>query len=64
MEEIKELIARLEMLPDDKKISIGQREFTKEEIIEHVKKGDLIGKMMIDIELGFLRDMKEGFVLN
>ena len=64
-EEIKDLvIARLEMLPDDKKISIGQREFTKEEIIEHVKKGDLIGKMMIDIELGFLRDMKEGFVLN
>ena len=65
-EEIKDLvIARLEMLPDDKKISIGSKgEFTKEEIIEHVKKGDLIGKMMIDIELGFLRDMKEGFVLN
>ena len=61
-EEIKKLvIARLEALPSDKKISIGSKgEFTKEEIIDHVKKGDAIGKMMEDIELEFLRAMKGG----
>ncbi|MBI2498897.1 hypothetical protein HYV88_01500 [Candidatus Woesearchaeota archaeon] len=63
-EEIKNLvIARLETLPSNKKISIGSKgEFTKEEIIEHVKKGDSIGKMMEDIELGFLRAMKGGLL--
>lgn len=63
-EEIKKLvIARLEALPSDKKISIGSKgEFTKEEIINHVKKGDSIGETMINIELEFLRAMKDGLL--
>ena len=45
-EEIKELvIERLDVLPSDKKLSIGSgKEFTKEELIESVKRGDKIGK--------------------
>ncbi|MBD3304082.1 hypothetical protein GF343_02975, partial [Candidatus Woesearchaeota archaeon] len=41
-EDIKNLvIARLEVLPADKKISIGSSgEFSKDELIAHVKKGD------------------------
>lgn len=63
-EEIKKLvIARLEALPSDKKISIGSKgEFTKEEVIDHVKKQDSIGKMMTNIELEFLRAMKGGLL--
>ena len=55
------VVARLENLPSDKEISIGgSGEYSKQEIIEHVKKVDEIGKKMIDIELQFLRLMKEG----
>ena len=63
-EDIKELvIARLDTLPSNKKISIGNYgEFTKEEIIQHVKKGDSVGNKMIEIEMEFLRAMKEGLV--
>ena len=60
--DIQELvIARLRMLPDGKEISVGaDGEFTKEELIEHVKLNDAIGKKMIDVEMSFLRTLKEG----
>lgn len=63
-EEIKKLvIARLEVLPPDKKISIGSfGEFSRDEIIERVEKGDNIGKKMVQIELEFLRSLKEGIL--
>ena len=63
-EEIKELvIVRLKTLPSDKKISIGSYgEFTKEQLIELVKKGDPIGKKMIEIEMEFLQALKEGII--
>ncbi len=61
-EEIKELvIERLEAMPSDKKISIGaDGDFTKEELIERVKKEDNVGKKVIQIQLEYLRLMKEG----
>ncbi|OGY96691.1 MAG: hypothetical protein A2122_00930 [Candidatus Liptonbacteria bacterium GWB1_49_6] len=60
--EIKELvIARLKTLPDDKEVSIGSDgEFTKEQLIDHVKKNDSIGQKMVDVEMNFLRALKEG----
>ncbi|MBL7170021.1 MAG: hypothetical protein ISS48_03305 [Candidatus Aenigmarchaeota archaeon] len=61
-EEMKELvITRLLVLPPGKKISIGSYgDFTKDELIESVKKGDEIGKKIIEIEIDFLRALKEG----
>lgn len=65
-EDIKKLVVlRLETLPSDKKISIGSYgDFKKEELISHVQKEDEIGKKMIEIELEFLRALKEGIVSN
>lgn len=61
-ETIKEtVIARLSTMPSDQKISVGSEgEFTKEELIDHIKRGDKIGKKFIEIELEFLRALKEG----
>jgi len=60
--EIKEIvIARLEAMSSNKRISIGSfGEFTKEELIKRVKENDSVGKKIIEIELEFLRAMKEG----
>ncbi len=60
--EIKDLvIARLGVLPPDKKISIGSSgEFTKDELIEHVEKEDVIGEKITEIELAYLKAIKEG----
>ena len=63
-EEIKKIvIARLEVLPENKKISIGNfGEFSKEELIENVNKNSEIGNKIIEIELEFLRAMKKGIL--
>ncbi len=66
-DDLKELvIARLDAtIPPDKKISIGSEseEFSKGDLIEHVMRGDEIGKKVIDIELTFLRAMQGGELL-
>ncbi len=64
-EDVKELvIVRLDTLPSFRKISIGSfGEFTKEELISHVKKEDSIGRKMVEIELEFLRALKEGVIV-
>jgi len=55
------VVARLQNLPSDKEISVGSfGEFSKSDLIDHVKKIDEIGKKMIAVELDFLRLMKEG----
>ena len=63
-EEIKELvIARLQTLPDSKGISIGSfGEFTKEQLIERVQSGDEVGEKIIQVEMNFLRALKDGIL--
>jgi len=59
----KVVIARLETLPSDKKISIGSSgEFSRDEIIEKVRSGGPVGKKMVQIELEFLRSLKKGIL--
>ena len=55
------VVARLQNIPSNKEISIGSSgEFTKDQLIDHVKKDDEVGKKMVAIEMDFLRSMKEG----
>jgi len=55
------VVARLQNLPSNKDISIGSSgEFTKDQLIDHVKKDDDVGKKMVAVEMDFLRSMKEG----
>ena len=59
---IKELvIARLQTLSDDTSVSVGgQGEYSRDQLIEHVQKGDEVGETITDIEMNFLRSFKEG----
>ena len=67
-EDLKELvIARLDAtLPPNKKISIGLsgEEFSKKDLIEHIRNGDEIGRKVIDLEMTFLRALKGGSLLD
>jgi len=64
-EDIRKLvIARLRALPSGRKISIGSDgEYTADELIERVKKNDQVGKKIAEIQLQYLRSLKEGFLL-
>jgi len=54
------VIARLKVIPDNLKLSIGGGEYSKDELIKHVEQGDEIGKKIIEIEMSYLRSLKEG----
>ncbi|OGI64841.1 hypothetical protein A3H53_04675 [Candidatus Nomurabacteria bacterium RIFCSPLOWO2_02_FULL_40_10] len=62
--EIKNLVmTRLETLPSDAVVSLGSSgEFTKDQIIESVRRGDENGKKMIEIEMTFLQGLKDGIL--
>lgn len=61
-EEIKKLvIVRLDALPSNISISVGSEgHFNKEELIKQIENDTEIGKKMIEIELEYLRKLKEG----
>lgn len=60
--ELKELIvARLEVLPSDVRISIGSLgNFSRDELITHVEKDDEVGKKITEVELEYLKLLKRG----
>jgi len=65
-EEIQQLvIERLNIFPPGMKISIGSSGvFSKDELIEHVKKNDQIGKKIIEVQLSYLRSLKTGILFD
>ena len=63
-EDIKKLvITRLQAMPPNLKLSIGKYgTFTKEELIERVQKEDEVGKLIIEMQLKYLRSFKKGII--
>jgi len=61
----KVVIARIEAgMPQHIKISIGGKDtLSKEEMIEHVKKGDEQGKQIIKMHLNFIKAVTSGELL-
>lgn len=62
-EQVKELvITKIEaQLPQNLKLSIGSHGLlSKEEMIEHVKKGDEIGKQIVNVQMSFLKALASG----
>lgn len=62
-EEIKKLVLiRLEAMPPDIKVSIGsERDLSREELFREVKNETELGKLIIKMQLEYLRSMKKGF---
>jgi len=61
-QDVKKLvIARLNVMPKEIKISIGEDgEHTVSDLIGHVEKGDDIGEKMARIQMDYLRFLTEG----
>ncbi len=61
-EDVKELvITRIEAAPAHLKLSIGSDgRLTKGQMIEHVKKGDEVGKKIVNSHLSFLKAIASG----
>jgi hypothetical protein len=64
-ENIKELvIAKIDsQMPSHLKLSIGSYgALTKEEMIEHVKKGDEVGRQIVNAHMSFMKALSNGEV--
>lgn len=65
-EDIKKLkqivLARLNVMPDDVSVSMGDRNVGKEELVQHVQSEDEIGKQMMEMDLEFLQDLASGAI--
>ena len=61
--EIKNLvIKRLESMPKTIKVSLGSiGALTKEELIDHVRKDDKLGKLIIRMQEEYLKSLKKEF---
>ncbi len=62
--EIRELVlSRLEVMsPDTIKSIGGEGIFSKGELIEHVRAGDKIGRVIEQVEIEWIRAMKDGII--
>jgi hypothetical protein len=59
------VVARLQSLPNNRKISIGSNgEFTREELVQDVREGSSIGNKIIEIQLNYLKSLKDGIFLS
>ncbi len=57
-DERKLVLARLENLPPHMKLSIGgDAAIPKQQLIEHVEKGDAIGNKFVEIQLLYLKNL-------
>ena len=64
-EEKELVILRIETTPSNLRLSIGGgKSMTNEEMIEHVKSGDKIGKHIVETHLNFLRAVASGNLTN
>ena len=60
---LKELVlARLNVMPQDISISIGDKNLDKKALTEHVQSEDEIGNQMMEMELEFLQDLASGAI--
>ena len=62
VDDIKELvIARLDVMPSNYKLSIGDKgTFDKFELIDYVKEGDSIGQLVVNMQMNFIRALTTG----
>lgn len=62
-ENIKKLVlARLMIMPSNLRLSIGSKDYTKEELQNHIEKGDEVGKEFAEMQIEFLRDLASGSI--
>ncbi len=61
-EELKKIVLwRLDTIPPNFKLSVGNEgTFTKEELKQHVEKGDEIGVMFAKMQLNFMKALASG----
>jgi len=60
-EELKKIVLeRLKVMPENLSVSIGNSEYSQDELLKHVEAGDDVGKEIMSVQLKYLRDLASG----
>jgi hypothetical protein len=60
-DEIELVLARLETMPDHLQVHLGKTgTVEKAQLIEHVRKQDALGKVFVEMQLAYIREMAKG----
>lgn len=65
-EELKKIvIERLKTMPEDLKVSLGDKEgfLSKDEIIENIENETDTGKQILQIQINYIRSLKKGVII-
>lgn len=54
------VIERLKRFPSNLQISVGNTNYSKEEILQSVKSSNPLGKKIMDMQLKYLQDLASG----
>lgn len=62
-EQLKRLVLeRINTMPDTLRVAVGSLELTRNEVAQHVRDEDEVGRQMIDMELEFLQSLGSGAI--
>ena len=62
-EKLKEIvIARVRTLPQEMRISLGGEDFSSEDLVRHVERGDETGIEFLKMNLQYMQDLASGAV--
>jgi len=56
------VLERINVMPETLRMAVGSAELTKEQLTKHVQDEDEIGNQVMEIELGFLKDLASGAI--
>lgn len=54
------VIARLNAIPKDIEMSVGSKQYTKEQLLKFIEEGNEIGDQLMEMQLKYLRDLASG----
>jgi len=55
-------LERIKIMPDNLRMAVGSLDLTKMDLAKHVQEQDEIGKQIMEMNIGFLRDLASGAV--
>lgn len=60
-EQLKQIVlARVRTIPSDERVSLGNDEYSSEELINHIENGDDVGKELVIMHWKYMQDIAKG----
>ena len=56
------VLARVMVLPENMRLTVGSADFTRKELVKHVQQDDDVGRQITTMQVEFLQDLASGAI--